>query len=63
MGLYNWSRTRNKSKVLFNIQIYKNKALSTKRIYIRESKIRINKTIAVINRIPNTIYAKEKRQT
>jgi len=42
MGLYNWSRTRNKFKVLFNIQIYKNRALSTKRIYVRESKIKIN---------------------
>jgi len=42
MGLYNWSRTGNKSKVLFNIQAYKNKALSTKRIYIRKSEIRMN---------------------
>ena len=42
IGLYNWFRTKNKSKVLFNIQAYKNKALSTKRIYIRKSKIKIN---------------------
>jgi len=42
MGLYNWSRTRNKSKVFFNIQVYKNKALSTERIYVRESKTKTN---------------------
>jgi len=40
--LYNWSRTRNKSKVLFNIQIYKNRVLSTKGICIKESKIKLN---------------------
>jgi len=42
MGLYNWSRTRNESKVLFNIQTYKNKALSTKGIYVKKSKIKTN---------------------
>jgi len=42
IGLYNWSRTRNKSKVFFNIQAYRNKALSTERIYIRKSEIKTN---------------------
>jgi len=42
MGLYNWSRTRNKSKVFFNIQVYRDRALSTKRIYVRKSEIKIN---------------------
>jgi len=42
IGLYNWSGTRNKSKVLSNIQIYKNRALSTKRICVRESETRTN---------------------
>jgi len=42
IGLYNWSRTRNKFKVFFNIQIYKNRVLSTERICIRESEIRMN---------------------
>jgi len=42
MGLYNWSRTKNKSKVLFNIQAYKNRALSTERICIRKPKIKTN---------------------
>jgi len=42
IGLYDWSRTRDEPEVLFNIQIYKNKVLSTERIYIRKSEIRIN---------------------
>jgi len=42
IGLYDWSRTKNKSKVLFNIQAYKDRALSTERIYIRKSKIKMN---------------------
>jgi len=62
MGSYDWSRTRNKSKVLFNIQIYRNKAPSTKRIRIRKSETRINQTITIISRIPNTIYTKEKQK-
>jgi len=60
IGLYNWSRTRNESKVFFNIQTYKDKALSTKRVCIRKSKIKINQTIIIISRIPNTIRTKEK---
>jgi len=51
------------SKILPNIQAYKNRALSTKRIHIRKSEIRTNQTIAIISRIPNTIYTKEKQQT
>jgi len=42
MGLYNWFRIRNKSKVFFNIQTYKNRILSTKRICIRKSEIKTN---------------------
>jgi len=42
MGSHDWSRTRNKSKVLFNIQAYKDKIPSTERICIRKSEIRMN---------------------
>jgi len=62
MGLHNWSRIRNKFKVLFNIQTYRNRVLSIKGICIREFKIKINQTIIVISRISNTIRTKEKRQ-
>jgi len=42
MELYNWFRAKNKPKVFFNIQAYKNKILNIKRIYIRKSEIKIN---------------------
>jgi len=42
IGLYNWSRTKNKSKILFNIQVYRNRALSTERICVRKSETKTN---------------------
>jgi len=42
IGLYNWPKTKNKFKVFFNVQAYKNKALSIKGIYIKKSKIKTN---------------------
>jgi len=42
IGLYNWSKTRNKFKVFFNIQAYKNRALSTERICVRKFETKIN---------------------
>jgi len=42
IGSRDWFKTNNKFKVFFNIQIYRNKALSIKRFYIKESEIKIN---------------------
>ena len=38
------------------------KAISIKGIYIKKSTIKINQTIAIISKIFNTIYTKEKQQ-
>ena len=63
MGLYNWFKTRNKSKVLPYIQVNRNRIINTQRVYKRKSVIKKNQAFTVINKIPSVVYTKEKQET
>ena len=62
MGLWDWFKTKNCTKVLFNIQVNKDRELSLKKIYQGKSKKRIYLTIIIISRISSIVYTEEKQK-